>query len=206
MTKEENEKRLEYLRGIVRRLPDLPGSYQFYDEKHIIIYVGKAKDLHKRLSSYFNRTQTGKTAALVKEIADFKYIITSSEDEGIQGIIRKFTDIYISIFQLEKNYTKEQIIEFYVNNHELIGNIGGIQEGSKFLFNKDAKDLTLPEAALVAGLGAVVGFGAVVVVVGLGAVDVVGAGLGNDGFGPDDVVGFVDAPPTGAPPPPVFFI
>ncbi len=81
-----------------------------------------------------------------------KNTFTSSEDEGIKGIIRKFTDIYISIFQLEKNYTKEQIIEFYVNNHELIGNIGGIQEGSRFLFNKDAKDLTLPEAALVAGL------------------------------------------------------
>jgi len=81
-----------------------------------------------------------------------KNTFTSTEDQGIQGIIRKFTDIYISIFQLEKNYTKEQIIEFYVNNHELIGNIGGIQEGSRFLFNKDAKDLTLPEAALVAGL------------------------------------------------------
>ncbi len=81
-----------------------------------------------------------------------KNTFTSNEDKGIEGIVRKFTDIYISIFQLEKNYTKEQIIEFYVNNHELIGNIGGIQEGSKFLFAKDAKDLTLPEAALVAGL------------------------------------------------------
>ena len=81
-----------------------------------------------------------------------KNTFTSNEDKGIEGIIRKFTDIYISIFQLEKNYTKEQIIEFYVNNHELIGNIGGIQEGSRFLFAKDAKDLTLPEAALVAGL------------------------------------------------------
>ena len=81
-----------------------------------------------------------------------KNTFTSNEDKGFEGIKRKFTDIYISIFQLEKNYTKEQIIEFYVNNHELIGNIGGLQEGSKFLFAKDAKDLTLPEAALVAGL------------------------------------------------------
>ncbi len=81
-----------------------------------------------------------------------KNTFTSKEDKGFEGIVRKFTDIYISIFQLEKNYTKEQIIEYYVNNHELIGNIGGIQEGSRFLFNKDAKDLTLPEAALVAGL------------------------------------------------------
>ncbi len=81
-----------------------------------------------------------------------KNTFTSNEDKGFEGIVRKFTDIYISIFQLEKNYTKEQIIEFYVNNHELIGNIGGIQEGSRFLFAKDAKDLSLPEAALVAGL------------------------------------------------------
>ena len=51
MTKEENEKRLEYLRGIVRRLPDKPGSYQFYDDTHTIIYVGKAKNLKARVST-----------------------------------------------------------------------------------------------------------------------------------------------------------
>ena len=54
MTKEENEKRLEYLKGIVRRLPDKPGSYQFYDEEKTIIYVGKAKSLKNRVSSYFH--------------------------------------------------------------------------------------------------------------------------------------------------------
>ena len=54
MTKEENEKRLEYLKSIVRRLPDKPGSYQFYDEEKTIIYVGKAKNLKNRVSSYFH--------------------------------------------------------------------------------------------------------------------------------------------------------
>lgn len=73
-------------------------------------------------------------------------------DTGIKGIIRKFTDIYISIFQLEKNYTKEEIIEFYVNNHNLGGSIYGVQEASQHFFGKDAKDLNLSEAALVAGL------------------------------------------------------
>ena len=51
MTKDENDKRLAYLRGIVSRLPDKPGSYQFYDNEHTIIYVGKAKNLKSRVSS-----------------------------------------------------------------------------------------------------------------------------------------------------------
>ena len=54
MTKEENEKRLSYLKGIVARLPEKPGSYQFYDDEHTIIYVGKAKSLKARVSSYFH--------------------------------------------------------------------------------------------------------------------------------------------------------
>ena len=81
-----------------------------------------------------------------------KNTFTSREATGIQGIIRKFTDIYISIFQIEKNYTKEQIIEFYANNHNLSGTIFGVQEAAKHFFNKDAKDLTLPEAAIIVGM------------------------------------------------------
>lgn len=68
------------------------------------------------------------------------------------SIKRKFTDIYISIFQIEKNYTKEQIIEFYANKHQLGGTIYGIQEASRYFFNKDAKDLTLTEAAIIVGM------------------------------------------------------
>ncbi len=81
-----------------------------------------------------------------------KNTFTSKEAGGIKGIIRKFTDIYISIFQIEKNYTKEQIIEFYANNHNLSGTIYGVQEASKHFFNKDAKDLTITEAAIIVGM------------------------------------------------------
>jgi len=78
--------------------------------------------------------------------------ITSTEATGIKGIIRKFTDIYLSIFKLEKNYTKQEIIEFYVNNHFLGGNIYGVQEASKSYFGKDVSELNLSEAAILAGM------------------------------------------------------
>ena len=78
--------------------------------------------------------------------------ITGSESEGMEGIIRKFTDIYLAIFKLEKNYTKEQILEFYVNNHLLGGNVWGIQQASQAYFSKDVEDLNLSEAATLAGM------------------------------------------------------
>ena len=64
-------------------VPNKPGSYQMYNKNNIIIYIGKAKDLKKRLSSYFRGTNTGKTAKMVSEIAYFKYIITGSELEAL---------------------------------------------------------------------------------------------------------------------------
>ena len=71
MTKEENEKRLAYLKGIVSRLPEKPGSYQYYDENHTIIYVGKAKNLKARVSSYFHtEVDRFKTKVLVSKIHD----------------------------------------------------------------------------------------------------------------------------------------
>lgn len=81
-----------------------------------------------------------------------KNSITSKEDQGIQGIIRKFTDIYLAIFKLEKNYTKEQIIEFYVNNHGLGGMVYGVEEAAQTYFGKSASDLNLSEAAILAGM------------------------------------------------------
>ena len=81
-----------------------------------------------------------------------KNTFTSTNASGFEGIVRKFTDIYISIFQIEKSYTKEQIIEFYANNHNLSGTIFGVQEAAKHFFNKEAKDLTLPEAAIIVGM------------------------------------------------------
>lgn len=73
-------------------------------------------------------------------------------DSGIKGIIRKFTDIYLAIFKLEKNYTKEQIIEFYVNNHNLGGVIYGVEEASQAYFKKSVSELNLSEAAIIAGM------------------------------------------------------
>ena len=78
--------------------------------------------------------------------------ITSKKDQGIQGIIRKFTDIYLAVFKLEKNYTKEQIIEFYVNNHGLGGMVYGVEEAAQTYFGKSASDLNLSEAATIAGM------------------------------------------------------
>ncbi len=77
--------------------------------------------------------------------------LTSTTSTGIEGIIRKFSDIYLAVFKVERDYTKEQIIEFYANNH-LLGGAWGVEEASKYYFNKSAKDLNISEAALLAGM------------------------------------------------------
>ena len=98
MTKEENEKRLEYLRGIVRRLPDKPGSYQFYDEEHTIIYVGKAKSLKNRVSSYFHtEVDRFKTKVLVSKIFDISYTVVNTEEDALlleNSLIKKYNPRY----------------------------------------------------------------------------------------------------------------
>ncbi len=81
-----------------------------------------------------------------------KNSFTSSEASGMEGIIRKFTDIYLSVFKLEKNYTKQEIIEFYANNHFLGANSYGVEQAAKTYFGKEAKDLNLAEASLIVGL------------------------------------------------------
>ena len=81
-----------------------------------------------------------------------KNTFTSTEASGIQGLIRKFTDIYMSIFLVERNYTKEEIMEFYVNAPFLGYNTYGIEEASKTYFGKSSKDLSLTEAAIIAGI------------------------------------------------------
>ena len=81
-----------------------------------------------------------------------KNTYTSSEASGIKGIIRKFTDIYISEFKIEPNYTKEQIFEFYVNSYYLGNNSYGVEQAALTYFGKNAKDLNLSESAMIAGL------------------------------------------------------
>lgn len=72
--------------------------------------------------------------------------------EGAEGIIRKFKDIYLAVFKLEKKYTKQEIIEYYVNNHYLGGNVYGVQEAAEAYFGKTVSELNLSEAAILAGM------------------------------------------------------
>ena len=108
MTKEENEKRLEYLRGIVRRLPDKPGSYQFYDETKTIIYVGKAKNLKSRVSSYFHtEVDRFKTKVLVSKIFDISYTIVNTEEDALlleNALIKKYNPRYNVLLKDGKTY------------------------------------------------------------------------------------------------------
>lgn len=81
-----------------------------------------------------------------------KNAATSTTSSGIKGIIRKFTDIYLSVFVLEKKYTKEQILEFYVNIPGLGAGSYGVEQAAKIYFGKSVSELTLTEAALIAGM------------------------------------------------------
>lgn len=80
------------------------------------------------------------------------------ESSGIKGIIRKFSDIYMAVFKLEAVYTKEEIIEFYLNSQWLgggsinYGSITGVEQGSQYFFGKSVSDLSLPEASLLVGI------------------------------------------------------
>ena len=108
MTKEENEKRLEYLKGIVRRLPDKPGSYQFYDETKTIIYVGKAKSLKNRVSSYFHaEVDRFKTKVLVSKIFDISYTVVNTEEDALlleNSLIKKYNPRYNVLLKDGKTY------------------------------------------------------------------------------------------------------
>lgn len=81
-----------------------------------------------------------------------KNSLTSTEAKGIEGIIRKFTDIYLAVFKLEKNFTKEEIIEFYINNHCLGNHACGVEQASQTYFGKTARELNLAEAAMLVGM------------------------------------------------------
>ncbi len=101
-------------------VPELPGSYQMKDKDGIIIYVGKAKNLKRRLKSYFTRTVTGKTKVLVSNIADFEYIVTSSELESLIleiTLIKKYNPKYNVLLKDDKSYP---YIEFTNDNYPLL--------------------------------------------------------------------------------------
>ena len=108
MTREENEKRLSYLKGIVSRLPDKPGSYQFYNEEHTIIYVGKAKNLKSRVSSYFHtEVDRFKTKVLVSKIYDISYTVVNTEEDALlleNSLIKKYNPRYNVLLKDGKTY------------------------------------------------------------------------------------------------------
>ena len=108
MKKEEDEKRLEYLRGIVMRLPNKPGSYQFYDDQHTIIYVGKAKNLKSRVSSYFHtEVDRFKTKVLVSKIHDISYTVVNTEEDALlleNSLIKKYNPRYNVLLKDGKTY------------------------------------------------------------------------------------------------------
>ena len=108
MTKEENERRLRYLKGIVSRLPEKPGSYQFYDNSKTIIYVGKAKNLKSRVSSYFHsEVDRFKTKVLVSKIFDISYTVVNTEEDALlleNSLIKKYNPRYNVLLKDGKTY------------------------------------------------------------------------------------------------------
>jgi excinuclease ABC subunit C len=108
MTKEQNERRLAYLKDIVRRLPEKPGSYQYYDDKHTIIYVGKAKNLKSRVSSYFHtEVDRFKTKVLVSKIWDISYTVVNTEEDALlleNSLIKKYNPRYNVLLKDGKTY------------------------------------------------------------------------------------------------------
>lgn len=108
MTKEENEKRLAYLKNIVSNLPNKPGTYQYYDKEHTIIYVGKAKNLKNRVSSYFHKeTDRFKTKVLVSKIYDITYTVVKSEEDALlieNQLIKQYQPRYNVLLKDGKTY------------------------------------------------------------------------------------------------------
>ena len=108
--------------------------------------VDGARFLKASIGQVLGNSSAGGASTLTMQVV--KNNLTSRD----QTIIRKFKDIYLSVFFMEKKYTKEEILEFYVNDSLLGGNVYGVQEASKYYFNKNVSQLSLPEAALIAGL------------------------------------------------------
>ena len=108
MTTEEKEKLDAYLKGIVLNLPDSPGCYQYLNDEGEIIYVGKAKNLKRRVYSYFSKDhQSRKTAMLVSKIRDIKYIVVNSEEDALlleNNLIKRYKPHYNVLLKDDKTY------------------------------------------------------------------------------------------------------
>ena len=118
MTQEENARRLEKLKSIVGSMPDKPGSYQFYDSEGTIIYVGKAKNLKNRVSSYFHtEVDRYKTKVLVSKIMDISYTVVNTEEDALlleNSLIKKYNPRYNVLLKDGKTYPSICVTnEFY---------------------------------------------------------------------------------------------
>lgn len=108
MDKQAETERLAYLKGIVHNLPEGPGIYQYLNEEKTIIYVGKAKNLKRRVSSYFNKEHTsGKTRVLVSKIRDIRYIVVKTEEDALlleNNLIKRYKPRYNVLLKDDKTY------------------------------------------------------------------------------------------------------
>ncbi|MBR5662881.1 MAG: transglycosylase domain-containing protein [Bacilli bacterium] len=116
-----------------------------------------ARFLKASMGQLMGKSDAGGASTLTMQVIKNTY--TNSTDHGIKGIVRKFTDIYMAVFKLESSYTKEEIIEFYVNSQWLgydgdlnYTGIFGVEQASQYYFGKSVTDINLVEAALLAGL------------------------------------------------------
>lgn len=118
MKKEENEKRLALLKTIVMSMPEKPGSYQFYDATHTIIYVGKAKNLKKRVSSYLHKeVDRFKTKVLVSKVWDISYTVVNTEEDALlleNSLIKKYNPHYNVLLKDGKTYPSICITNEYL--------------------------------------------------------------------------------------------
>ena len=116
----------EHIKKKLSLVPNKPGCYQMKNSDGIIIYVGKAKKLKNRLSSYFRGTHTGKTAKLVSEIADFEYIIVSSETESLImeiNLIKKYDPKYNILLRDDKSYPYIELTNDEVPKLSIVRNL-----------------------------------------------------------------------------------
>jgi len=101
-------KNADYLKGVISLLPDLPGIYQYYDNTGMIIYIGKAKNLKKRVASYFTKTpENRKTAMLVRNIAEIRHMVVDSEEDALlleNNLIKKYQPRYNIRLRDDKTY------------------------------------------------------------------------------------------------------
>lgn len=112
--------------------------------------VDMARFLKASILQILGQSDAGGASTLTMQVV--KNNLTDTTSSGLEGIIRKFKDVYLSVFFMEKKYSKEEIIQMYVNDSCLGGTIFGVEEASNYYFGKSVSELSLPEAALLAGM------------------------------------------------------